>query len=335
MSVADKFRTMADKLQSEIDKKRATRNENTPKRQREAKSARIDADHLERGQKAMRLLADLHEQGVVPELLRGLSTKVDVLKMVRTRTGSNSYYDVHDTHEFADTSPAAKVLQDLIGNVKSPEQQAIDKRRDVEAKLKFCDIPGFFPTPRPVIDMMLEQVDIGPDTVCLEPSAGKGDIADAIVEAGGSVLCVEVNHTLADLVSQRHETLCDDFLTLKPEGDPQFDAVVMNPPFEKSQDVQHVRHAYSFVKPGGRVVAIVAASSVHCSQIGKRREFSEWLKEQDHEVIDIPDGSFASATSFRQTGVAVKLVVINKPHVREESDVEETNNLPAECSTGH
>jgi 16S rRNA G1207 methylase RsmC len=38
----------------------------------------------------------------------------------------------------------------------------------------------------------------------------------------------------------------------------QFDAVVMNPPFENAADVRHIVHALRMVKPGGRLVAICA-----------------------------------------------------------------------------
>ena len=36
-----------------------------------------------------------------------------------------------------------------------------------------------FPTPRPVIEQMLARANIQPGMTILEPSAGKGDIADA------------------------------------------------------------------------------------------------------------------------------------------------------------
>jgi hypothetical protein len=38
----------------------------------------------------------------------------------------------------------------------------------------------------------------------------------------------------------------------------KFDRVVMNPPFDHGADIKHVEHARKFLKPGGRLVAVVA-----------------------------------------------------------------------------
>src|SRR3546814_19124442 len=38
-----------------------------------------------------------------------------------------------------------------------------------------------------------------------------------------------------------------------------FDAVIMNPPFDRGRDCDHVRHALAFLKPGGVLVAIMSA----------------------------------------------------------------------------
>ena len=42
-----------------------------------------------------------------------------------------------------------------------------------------------------------------------------------------------------------------DFMKARvPMDGAQFDAVVMNPPFEKQADIDHVLHAYKMLKPG-------------------------------------------------------------------------------------
>jgi 16S rRNA G1207 methylase RsmC len=51
--------------------------------------------------------------------------------------------------------------------------------------------------------------------------------------------------------------LRSDFLALS-EGLGQFDRIVMNPPFDHDTDIDHIRHAYRMLKPGGRLVAICA-----------------------------------------------------------------------------
>ena len=40
----------------------------------------------------------------------------------------------------------------------------------------------------------------------------------------------------------------------------EYDRIVMNPPFEAGQDIDHVRHAFQFLKDGGRLVSIMSPS---------------------------------------------------------------------------
>jgi len=154
---AEKFRKLADGLQKHIDAKRASRNENTPKRMVEAARQRIDADHLERVQAACNKLADGHEDGTLPPELAGIKSKAELEAMLRTRIDtSRGYYSVRDTNEYHDRSPVAVAVQALICGAKTPEQIRADHIRELENNLKFSTIPAFFPTSRPVIDRMIE-----------------------------------------------------------------------------------------------------------------------------------------------------------------------------------
>ena len=53
-----------------------------------------------------------------------------------------------------------------------------------------------------------------------------------------------------------------DFLTMKPGDIPQVDKIIMNPPFDRGGDCDHVRHAFQFLKPGGVLVAVMSARRV-------------------------------------------------------------------------
>lgn len=98
-----------------------------------------------------------------------------------------------------------------------------------------------------------------------------------------------------------------------PEGTVgQFDRIVMNPPFERGQDMDHVRHAFDLLKPGGRLVAIMSEGSFGRGD-KKATGFREWLDEQKRKVEKLPEGSFTGKDSQRQTGVATRVVVIDKP----------------------
>ncbi len=198
-----------------------------------------------------------------------------------------------------------KYVDDVGENV---EQKQKDEKRKREAELTKLNIPGFFPTPTKVIDRMLEEADIQPGMTVLEPSAGKGNIAERIRdEHEGAVLdVVEYNNTLNEyLESQDFNVVGADFLSF----DGTYDRIIMNPPFEKGQDIDHVRHAYEMLKPGGRVVAIMSEGPFFRSD-KKAMEFRDWIDELAGVSEQLDEGSFID--SERTTGVATRLVTIDK-----------------------
>ena len=184
-----------------------------------------------------------------------------------------------------------------------------DPIKALERDLVGRKIDGFFPTPDAVIDQMLEAAGDLTGKRVLEPSAGKGDIVDAVKGAGAEVDAIEVVGTLREILEAKGANLVGrDFMEETPRA--EYDAVMMNPPFEKGQDMEHVMHAYKFLKPGGTLVAITSPGPFFRND-AKATEFREWADEVGAEVVDLPEGSFKSA--FRPTGVSTKLVTIQKP----------------------
>ncbi len=163
----------------------------------------------------------------------------------------------------------------------------------------------FFPTPQPVIDRIMEEADIQPGMSVLEPSAGFGDIAQAAKDAGGEVEVVEISPTLREYLKDAgFEPTSSDFL----EHTGEYDRIVMNPPFSKRQDVDHVRHAFSLLKPGGKLVAITSEGPFFGSD-AKAKEFRDFVDEHGSSE-KLPEGAFKS--SFNTTGVNTRIVVIEK-----------------------
>ena len=73
-------------------------------------------------------------------------------------------------------------------------------------------------------------------------------------------MAVEINRSLADaLEAQRlaDSVVNIDFFRMNVMSE-EFDRVVMNPAFSHASDVDHIRHAWQFLKPGGRFVALCA-----------------------------------------------------------------------------
>lgn len=198
----------------------------------------------------------------------------------------------------------------------APLKKRQDKEDPVKAKERTLvgrKIDGFFPTPRPAIDKMLAAADIQPGMSVLEPSAGKGDILDAVKEQhpDAKAIGIETNSDLRSLIGMKGHEVHDDTDFLQHNG--QYDRIVMNPPFEGRQDATHVQHAFKNLKPGGRLVAIMGAG-VFGGSSKKDQEFRDWLDEHGGEVEDMPEGSFNGADAFRKTGVNTRMVVIDKPH---------------------
>lgn len=168
----------------------------------------------------------------------------------------------------------------------------------------------FFPTPPALAQRLVQEAGIEPGMKVLEPSAGKGDLADLARRAGGDVDVVELSTTLVPILEAKgHRVVGRDFEAFAaPEGG--YDRIVMNPPFSNGLDADHVRRAYDMLKPGGRLVAITG-EGIHFRQDQKAKDFRAWLAERGGRAEKLPDGSFKSA--FRPTGVATRLVVIDKP----------------------
>ena len=178
---------------------------------------------------------------------------------------------------------------------------------------------GFYETNEETAARLLDRVGLAyltkenPGLRVLEPSAGMGALADAVrKECGVRSHCVEVDAGRAAILrSKGYTTTQADFLTLKPTDIPGglFDVVVMNPPFDRGRDCDHVRHALQFLKPGGRLVAIMSASA-EISEDSRRASFRAHLLKvcedpgkwwSDRLFQDLPEGSFAHAGTMVNT----------------------------------
>lgn len=84
----------------------------------------------------------------------------------------------------------------------------------------------------------------------------------------------------------------------------------MNPPFDRERDIDHVTHAYKFLRPGGVLVAIMSAGTEWRST-AKSRAFREWAGGLGAELQDLPEGSFRECG----TNVNTCMVRIKKPEV--------------------
>lgn len=169
-------------------------------------------------------------------------------------------------------------------------------------------IEGYFPTPPKVVGMMVEAANLQSTDEVLEPSAGQGHIADLIKGLAAKIDVAEWNNANAEILKLKGYNIVGED-ALKIEG--QYDKVIMNPPFENGQDIDHVRYAYdNNLKPGGRIVAIMSEGPFYRND-KKATAFREWLDSVEGTSEKLPEGSFKE--SDRSTGVNTRLVIIDKP----------------------
>lgn len=332
---AEKFRDMAENLTEKIKHARRPMTQNpTPKRMRQQDWRLIEADRMERAQTAMVLLADMLERGTVPKVLQDVKTKGQIVDMVKRRTkdsGGGYHPRTFETDDYYDETPEAKALQDLIENKpQSAEEKAAqaaeEKARTIrrmEEDLRFTKIDGFFPTPKAVIDKMLAWANIEPGDDILEPSAGKGDICDAIrgqFKYTVHLTVCEVVPALQKILKAKgygmYQAAKDhggDFLIWAKWTPQRFNRILMNPPFEKGKDIDHVMRAFKLLKPGGRLVAIMCEGPFFRSD-RKSNDFRRWLNQDvyDWETEALPHDAFSTVNAFRQTGVRTRILYIDK-----------------------
>ncbi|MFN3253756.1 methyltransferase domain-containing protein [Roseibium album] len=309
-NLAVRLKDLADRLQPQIDHKFADRVANTPKRAREAASARLDGFHLERTQRALRTLAVLHDRGEVPEPLAGVKTKAAVHKLTRAELIHGGYYEApRETGKPASNEPAAVVLWDLVQDGRAAERLAAADLRQKLDDVRFKKIPGYFSTPEPVIEQMIDRIGLVDEPAkLLEPGAGSGAILDFVKARFPSVQCAafEIAPALREILQLKgYELEGSDFL--EPEPQANYDHVVMNPPFEKEQDIIHVLRAFEWLKPGGRLVSVMSAGA-RFRETKRARTFRDFVVAKGGWFEDQPDGSFKESG----TGVSTVIVVIEK-----------------------
>lgn len=158
----------------------------------------------------------------------------------------------------------------------------------------------FYPTPRAAVDAALEYAHIPnpehyrgrdcPVLRVLEPSCGDGRIMDALRERRQNAFGIEYHPgRAAEAKAKGHAVLTANFLDHPPT--PEFDTVVMNPPFYGRHYVKHVQHALRFLKPGGTLVSILPATAHY--DHGELK--GEWR--------DLPVGSFSESGTNVPTGM--------------------------------
>lgn len=215
------------------------------------------------------------------------------------------------------TRKVNKLLAEYYGEALGAGSDAVEDDPLARPSTAIAKNMGWFPTPQAVARKLVERAHLGwargykdaPHLRILEPSAGEGSIAKAIAEAmeqSGATHDLD----MIELHPDRVETLTDlrlglvvheDFLQRKP--DPIYDRILMNPPFDRGLDIDHVAHAVKFLAPGGQIAAIMSAG-VEFRQDRKSEAFRKLVEAMHGQFYDLPQGS------FEESGTSVNTCIV-------------------------
>ena len=184
--------------------------------------------------------------------------------------------------------------------VTPPDPDAV-RLRNLLFRAQMCQKGDIQFTPTEVAKELVDLACIDENSRVLEPEAGIGNIADAAKEVTANVDCIERMVEFQEILKlKKHNVISDDLMDM--EAQPIYDAVIMNPPF--SEECEHIRKAFDFVRPGGSLVAI-CSNSIQWKSIKKYEQFREWLAEHTHSITD-------SHAKFEMTGVNTVVLVMDK-----------------------
>ena len=129
-------------------------------------------------------------------------------------------------------------------------------------------VDEFYPTPIELLDKITKGFEWDKVGTVLEPSAGKGDIAEYVKEKykseiwsekGLDIDCIEIDRELRSiLIGKNFRVIHDNFLTFHTYK--RYGLIIMNPPF--SSGAAHLLKALDLQKDGGDILCILNAETI-------------------------------------------------------------------------
>ena len=185
----------------------------------------------------------------------------------------------------------------------------------------------YYPTPQNIIEKMICGLDFTMIRSILEPSAGKGDIVEALKKKEENhnkyygrqnyqfdIDCIEINQNLQHILKGKSfRVVYNDFLTY--ETWKEYDLIILNPPF--SNGCKHLLKALEMQKRnGGAVVCLLNAETIKNPCTNERLDLKRKLTEYNAKIEFIQD---AFMDAERKTAVEIALVKVQLPEVQRES----------------
>lgn len=185
---------------------------------------------------------------------------------------------------------------------------------------------NFYPTPKNIIEKMLENVDLKKINTILEPSAGSGNIVDYLMEyqresnkyyratCTYQIDCIEIEPDLQSVLKgKNYHVVFDDFLNYNTYK--EYDLIIANVPF--SNDVKHLIKILEMQKRnGGAAIVLCNAETIKNPYSNDRIHLKRLLDEYNANIEFIQN---AFTTAERKTDVEIALIKVQLPEVLHES----------------
>lgn len=189
----------------------------------------------------------------------------------------------------------------------------------------FKDNPDFYPTPDKLRNKMLNKLDFRYIQSVLEPSAGKGDLVEAITKKFEyhqsrhysnkkyDIDTIEIDQNLQHILKGKgYRLVHDNYLTFDTYK--RYDAIIANFPFSNGE--KHLLHAINMQQSGGKIVCLLNAETLKNPYSNTRRELINQLEKYNAEVEYIEN---AFSDSERKTNVEIALIYIDIPKIQHNS----------------
>lgn len=166
----------------------------------------------------------------------------------------------------------------------------------------------FFPTPKEIVQQMIDMVNWNNVESCLEPSFGTGNILKEFplmtdITVYGCELNTDMfNKTIKEVGNLENVELFNmDFLDFNKS----VDCIIANPPFTKLQSIKHFNHMVELLNPNGQLVCILPYGDYDKnSSIKLRQEFAKFVDDNNCEVVYLDNGD------FKESGTMVKTIIV-------------------------
>lgn len=179
----------------------------------------------------------------------------------------------------------------------------------------------FYPTPESLLEKITQGIDWKKVGTILEPSAGKGNIAEYVrkqIEGENGrrrtsdIDCIEINPELrATLTGKGFRVVHDDYMTFRTFK--KYDLIIMNPPF--SSGAKHLLKALEMQKDGGNILCILNAETLQNAYTNERKDLMKQL-EKLNVKIEFLSSEFCAAERRTDVQIAVIKVIIPEAEPR-------------------